>query len=188
MTHLSFIEVLLSISSTTTTVAMVKTNARSTVRTNMLQHPSDLSVPTAKIHLMQRKAENFFRIHKCVNPKCPYYLHNLSNVDSKDLKEYYDKNKYKLHYIYREFTMNFFAMDLNSFPKNTSSLNFPITMHISCPMPDSPHQSISNPLLIITPTKQAVFLLPMKRISKSVILKLISGLSWILPDVPSLDI
>lgn len=30
-------------------------------------------------------------------------------VDKADLKEDYGKNKYKLHYIYREFTMDFSA-------------------------------------------------------------------------------
>ena len=42
----------------------------------------------------------------------------------KDLAEDYGKNKYKLHYIYREFTVDFFAMDLTSLPKNASSLKF----------------------------------------------------------------
>lgn len=56
-----------------------------------------------------------------MNPKCPYYLHNLKKVD---LKEDFGKNKYKLHYIYREFTMDFFSMDLNALPKNASSLKF----------------------------------------------------------------
>ncbi len=31
-------------------------------------------------------------------------------------------HKYKLHYIYREFTIDFFKMDLTSLPKNASSL------------------------------------------------------------------
>lgn len=56
--------------------------------------------------------------------KCPYYLHNLKKVDKADLKEDYGKNIYKLHYIYREFTMDFFRMDLNTLPKNASSLKF----------------------------------------------------------------
>lgn len=34
------------------------------------------------------------------------------------------KNKYKLHYIYREFTIDFFKIDLNSLSKNASSLKF----------------------------------------------------------------
>ena len=59
-----------------------------------------------------------------MNDKCPYYLHNLKKVDKKDLKEDYGKNKYKLHYIYREFQIDFFKMDLNTLPKNASSLKF----------------------------------------------------------------
>ena len=42
-------------------------------------------------------------------------------MDKKHLKEKY---RYKLHYIYREFDIDFFKMDLRSLPKNTSSLNF----------------------------------------------------------------
>lgn len=45
-------------------------------------------------------------------------------MDKDDLKEDYGKNKYKLHYIYREFTLDFFSMDLSSLPKNASSLKF----------------------------------------------------------------
>lgn len=59
-----------------------------------------------------------------MNPKYPYYLHNLNKADKKDLSEDYGKNKYKLHYIYREFQTDFFQMDLNSLPKNASSLKF----------------------------------------------------------------
>lgn len=45
-------------------------------------------------------------------------------VDKEGLREDYVKNKYKLHYIYREFTMDFSSMDLNALPKNASSLKF----------------------------------------------------------------
>lgn len=68
------------------------------------------------------KNRKHFIIHKCKNPKCPFYLHNLKKVKKEHLNE--QKNKYKLHYIYREFTINFFRMDLNSLPKNASSLKF----------------------------------------------------------------
>lgn len=74
--------------------------------------------------LVPKKERKHFIVHKCVNPVCPYYLHNLKKVDKADLKEDCGKNKYKLHYIYREFTVDFFAMDLNSLPKNASSLKF----------------------------------------------------------------
>lgn len=59
-----------------------------------------------------------------MNPKCPYYLHNLKKVDKEHLDKDYGKNEYKLHYIYREFTIDFFKMDLNTLPKNASSLKF----------------------------------------------------------------
>ena len=71
-----------------------------------------------------KKHRKHFIIHKCVNPKCPYYLHNLDKVKKDDFDQDYGKNKYKLHYIYREFTVDFFRMDLNSLPKNASSLKF----------------------------------------------------------------
>lgn len=74
--------------------------------------------------LVPKKDRKHFIIHKCVNPKCPYYLHNLKKVDKENLIEDYGKNKYKLHYIYREFTIDFFKLDLNSLPKNASSLKF----------------------------------------------------------------
>lgn len=74
--------------------------------------------------LVPKKDRKHFIVHKCVNAKCPYYLHNLKKVDKKDLEEAYGKNKYKLHYIYREFTIDFFKMDLNSLPKRASSLRF----------------------------------------------------------------
>ncbi len=74
--------------------------------------------------MVHKKDRKHFIVHKCVNPKCPYYLHNLKTVDKADLDEDYGKNKYKLHYIYREFTVDFFRMDLNSLPKHASSLRF----------------------------------------------------------------
>lgn len=94
--------------------------------------------------LVPKKDRKHFIVHKCVNPKCPYYIKNLKKVDKADLKEDYGKNKYKLHYIYREFTLDFFKMDLNSLPKNASSLRFSkfdsnvlglcLTMHVNLGM------------------------------------------------------
>lgn len=68
------------------------------------------------------KNRKHFIIHKCKNSKRPFYLHNLKKVKKEHLSE--EKSKYKLHYIYREFTIDFFRMDLNSLPKNASSLKF----------------------------------------------------------------
>ena len=86
--------------------------------------PVRLVCPHCGHSLAAKKERRHFILHKCINPKCPYYLHNLKKVDRDDLKEDYGKNKYKLHYIYREFTVDFFSMDLNTLPKNASSLKF----------------------------------------------------------------
>lgn len=83
-----------------------------------------LFCPHCSHTLVAKKDRKFFRVHKCVNPKCPYYLNNLKKVDKKHLAEPYGKNNYKLHYIYREFTVDFFDMEISSLPKNASSLNF----------------------------------------------------------------
>ena len=82
-----------------------------------------LCCPYCGHSLVHKKDRKHFIIHKCINPKCSYYLHNLKKVDKEDLEDY-GKNNYKLHYIYREFTVDFFRMDLDSLPKNASSLKF----------------------------------------------------------------
>ena len=86
--------------------------------------PVKLTCPHCGHSLVRKKDRKHFILHKCVNTKCPFYLHNLKKVDKKDLNEKHGKTKYKLHYIYREFTIDFFRMDLNSLPKNASSLKF----------------------------------------------------------------
>ena len=83
-----------------------------------------LRCPYCMHALTPKKDRKHFIVHKCINPKCSYYLHNLKKVDKKDLEEDYGKNKYKLHYIYREFTIDFFKMDITTLPKNASSLKF----------------------------------------------------------------
>ena len=83
-----------------------------------------LKCPHCSHTLVQKKERKHFVIHKCVNPKYPYYLHNLKRVDKEDLNEDYGKNKYKLHYIYREFVIDFFSFDITTLPKNASSLKF----------------------------------------------------------------
>lgn len=86
--------------------------------------PLKLRCPYCANALVPKKDRKHFIVHKCVNPKCSYYLHNLKKVDKKDLDEDYGKNKYKLHYIYREFVVDFFKMDITTLPKNASSLKF----------------------------------------------------------------
>ena len=83
-----------------------------------------LRCPHCDHALAHKKDRKHFIVHKCVNSKCPFYLHNLKKVDKQHLETDYGKNEYKLHYIYRQFTVDFFKMDLNSLPKNSSSLKF----------------------------------------------------------------
>ncbi len=85
--------------------------------------PLKLKCPYCNHSLSPKKQRKFFVVHKCVNKKCSYYLHNLRQVP-KDTINNKQKYKYKLHYIYREFTVDFFKMDLDSLPKNASSLIF----------------------------------------------------------------
>ena len=82
-----------------------------------------LRCPYCSHALEAKKTRRHFIIHKCVNPKCSYYLHNKAKVPDAELKNN-EKYKYKLHYIYREFTVDFFKMDLDRLPKNSSSLKF----------------------------------------------------------------
>ena len=108
---------------------------------DLVTTPVRMLCPHCGKALVAKKERKHFILHKCVNPKCPYYLHNLKKVDKPDLKADYGKNKYKLHYIYRQFTIDFFSLDLNTLPKNASSLKFSkhnahvmslcLTMHIN---------------------------------------------------------
>lgn len=72
--------------------------------------------------LTPKKDRKHFIVHKCINKNCSYYKANLKRLP-KDLKSY-DKYKYKLHYIYREFTLDFFSMDLNQLPSWVTIFKF----------------------------------------------------------------
>jgi len=78
---------------------------------NVNNRPLALRCPYCGHILTPRKDRKHFRIHKCINSNCSYYRKNLVKLP-KDLSDT-DKHKYKLHYIYREFTINFFKMDLH---------------------------------------------------------------------------
>ena len=75
--------------------------------------------------LVKKKDRKHFNIHKCVNKNCSFYLDALGKLSPEDRSEYqHDKHKFKLHYIYREFTIDFFKMDLSSLPKGATNLTF----------------------------------------------------------------
>jgi transposase-like protein len=81
-----------------------------------------LACPYCRRVLQPKKDRKHFTVHKCTNKKCSYYLDNLKKIPKGLPKhEYY---KYKLHYIYREFNVDFFKVDLNSIPERAFSFLF----------------------------------------------------------------
>jgi len=87
--------------------------------------PIALICPYCGHTLVQKKDRKHFNIHKCVNKDCPFYLDSLRKLSPEDRAEYqHDKHKFKLHYIYREFTIDFFKMDLSTLPKGATNLTF----------------------------------------------------------------
>ena len=74
-------------------------------------------------HALQSiKERKHFTIHKCLNEHCSYYKRNKKKLP-KDLpqSQFY---KYKLRYLYREFSVDSFAMDLNQLPRWATGFNF----------------------------------------------------------------
>jgi len=87
--------------------------------------PITLLCPYCGHTLIQKKDRKHFNIHKCVNKNCSFYLDALKKLSPEDHAEYeHDKQKFKLHYIYREFTIDFFKMDLSTLPKGATNLTF----------------------------------------------------------------
>jgi transposase-like protein/transcription elongation factor Elf1 len=71
-----------------------------------------------------KKRKNF-NIYKCQSKKCSYLqtsLNGLSKEQKTEFKEH--PTRFKIHYLYREFTTDFFKVDLHSIPRNASSLAF----------------------------------------------------------------
>jgi len=89
---------------------------------NRADNPLTLLCPHCQHTLEKVKSRKFFFVHKCRNEKCPYYLTNDRKLP-KDLS-HKEKSKYKLHYIYREFTVDFFKMDLSALPDWATSFKF----------------------------------------------------------------
>ena len=51
-----------------------------------LSKPFRLIFPYCGHTLEPKKNRKFFRVHKCINPNCSFYLHNLEKID-KDLRD-----------------------------------------------------------------------------------------------------
>lgn len=90
--------------------------------TNFATKPLVFKCPYCSSTLILQKDRKHFNLHKCKNLNCSYYQKNLRKLP-KDLKPS-DKYKYKLHYIYREFKINFFKMNLHELPKHATGFDF----------------------------------------------------------------
>jgi len=84
--------------------------------------PLVLVCPYCKHALQPKKDRKHFVVHKCVNSRCGYYLDNCKNLPP-DLPKS-ERHLYKLHYIYREFNVDFFKIDLDSIPDRAFSFSF----------------------------------------------------------------
>lgn len=84
--------------------------------------PLTLKCPYCGHHLQPVKTRKQFVVHKCVNDNCSYYIKNKKKLP----KNLPDENKhlYKLRYIYREFALDFFKMNLHSLPDNALNFSF----------------------------------------------------------------
>ena len=94
--------------------------------------PIELRCPYCNSVLWLKHKRKNFNVHVCNNKKCSYFLSNLNALSDETLNEYQSNtSKFKLHYFYREFTTNFFKIDLFDLPSGASSLAFrKFTPHI----------------------------------------------------------
>ncbi len=84
--------------------------------------PLKLQCPYCSHSLVPVKNRKHFRVHKCVNDHCSYYKRNRKKLPAELPQD--ELWKYKLRYLYREFSINFFDMDLNQLPKWATSFDF----------------------------------------------------------------
>lgn len=91
-------------------------------KSNRVAKPIKLKCPHCQNALEHKRNRLHFRIHRCVNNRCSYYKSNLRKLP-KDLP-IKERFKYKLRYIYREFTIDFFKMDLSQLPDWAFSFKF----------------------------------------------------------------
>lgn len=74
--------------------------------------------------LTQQKQRKDFNIHKCKNLKCPYYLNKLNSMSAEEKLRYEaNPHDFKLHYIYREFNIDFEPLAKKASQPNTVNLS-----------------------------------------------------------------
>ena len=88
---------------------------------NRFQKAYELRCPFCSHSLVSIKDRKEFRIWKCVNRSCSYYQNNLKKSDPDSPN---GKCDYKLHYLYREFSVDFFKMKLTDFSSKIATMKF----------------------------------------------------------------
>ncbi len=75
--------------------------------------------------LDQQKERKDHNVHVCTNRKCTFYLQNKAKISIDKFNEYNKHpERFNLKYRYREFTTDFFKMDLQSLPKGACNFSF----------------------------------------------------------------
>lgn len=157
--------------------------------------PVSLFCPYCGRSLSKIKTRKGYSIHKCVNDNCSFYKGSLKKLSPEDKLEYETHpERYQLRYLYREFHLKFFEMELYSMPKGSVNFKFKnFSPHIlglcltymgseslmlqSASMPGLPLQSFS-PMLILMTTNRLHTLPLTKPMSRSRVSIIMSGLSW----------
>ena len=87
--------------------------------------PAAFYCPYCGRQLEKQRERKGFIVHRCQSQKCPFYKQSLASLSGTDKLEHgQHPYRFKLHYIYREFKTDFFAMDLMSMPAGSVNFNF----------------------------------------------------------------
>lgn len=111
-------------------------------RKNRYKKKAIIRCPYCARALEKKKSRKIFDIYKCTNSKCTFYLDNLNNLTKSQKKEFKNHpENFKLHYIYRVFTMNFIPMskenkelptvDLSRIYSTPHTLGLILTYHVN---------------------------------------------------------
>jgi transposase-like protein len=93
--------------------------------TDTIIKPTAFYCPYCGNMLSKRKERKGFNVYKCQAKTCAFYQNSLASLSGADHAEYRQyPTRFKLHYIYREFVTDFFAMDLKSMPQGSVNFNF----------------------------------------------------------------
>lgn len=84
-----------------------------------------LTCPFCGNKLSFKRERKKFNVHFCLNNNCEFYKNSLKSLSAEDTEEYkLHPERFKLRYYYREYTVDFFKMDLDSMPKGSVNFTF----------------------------------------------------------------